>query len=628
MGLLGHLLWTLGTAWALAVVAPAADAQVFSVPLDAEAASTLHWRVDYARRAVQVEVHVGLDERAWFALGFSDYGEPAPADYCVLWRDWRGLVRLQDAHAAADGRLHLDAHQDCLGFRHTRAGNLTKFAFQRQFDTCDPDDYVIEEGTTHVVWAAGAGPLFRLDGVSVLGEGARRGMQRAQLLKNTDVHDDVPPDAWHLDVRADRVQVPAVDTTYWCHVVKVPQQLARKHHVVRYEALIQHGNEGLVHHMEVFHCEAPLGQAVPLYRGPCTAAARPDASQVCKRVLAAWAMGATPFVYPKEAGLPIGGPQFNPYVMLEVHYNNPENKSDWVDSSGIRLTLSATLRPHDGGVMELGLEYTDKMAVPPGQPHFQLTGHCIAECTEVGIPGGGITVFGSQLHTHLTGVRLVTRHVRAGRELPEMNRDNHYSTHFQEIRRLKRPVQVLPGDALVTTCTYDTRARPNVTLGGFSIQDEMCVNYIHYYPKVDLEVCKSSVSDASLQSYFRLLHELDGQDTGPHLGVSGNYRAVRWTPVRARVLSALYDEAPLAMQCNRSSGARFPGDWAAMAATRVTAPLPAAPRPCPLREHGRHGGEDEDEDGPAAAPQHADAVRMEDWGQGDDMDWGQGHGRH
>lgn len=55
----------------------------------------------------------------------------------------------------------------------------------------------------------------------------------------------------------------------------------------------------------------------------------------------------------------------------------------WVDSSGIRLTVSQTLRPHDGGVMELGLEYTDKMAIPPGQPRFDLTGYCISECTEV-----------------------------------------------------------------------------------------------------------------------------------------------------------------------------------------------------------------------------------------------------
>lgn len=35
-------------------------------------------------------------------------------------------------------------------------------------------------------------------------------------------------------------------------------------------------------------------------------------------------MGAPPFVYPKEAGLPLGGPKANKYIMLEVHYNNPE----------------------------------------------------------------------------------------------------------------------------------------------------------------------------------------------------------------------------------------------------------------------------------------------------------------
>lgn len=28
----------------------------------------------------------------------------------------------------------------------------------------------------------------------------------------------------------------------------------------------------------------------------------------------------------QEAGLPIGGKDFNPYVMLEIHYNNPEKR--------------------------------------------------------------------------------------------------------------------------------------------------------------------------------------------------------------------------------------------------------------------------------------------------------------
>ena len=35
----------------------------------------------------------------------------------------------------------------------------------------------------------------------------------------------------------------------------------------------------------------------------------------------------------------------------------------------------------------------------------------------------------------------------------------------------------------------------------------MCVNYIHYFPKVDLEVCKSSVTTKSLFDFFRFMNE-------------------------------------------------------------------------------------------------------------------------
>lgn len=129
---------------------------------------------------------------------------------------------------------------------------------------------------------------------------------------------------------------------------------------------------------------------------------------------------------------------------------------------------------------------------------------------------------------------------------------------------------------------------------------------------------------------------MDGQATGAHLGVSANYQAVEWTPVRARVLSALYDESPLAMQCNRSSGARFPGDWSAMPATRVRQPLRPPARHCSLGAASRHhrqplgGDEDdhrdgEDADKPPSPPRDISApgsALMEDWGQADDMDWG------
>lgn len=42
--------------------------------------------------------------------------------------------------------------------------------------------------------------------------------------------------------------------------------------------------------------------------------------------------------------------------------------------------------------------------------------------------------------------------------------------------------------------------------GGFGILEEMCVNYVHYYPQTRLELCKSAVDPGFLQKYFRLVN--------------------------------------------------------------------------------------------------------------------------
>lgn len=380
------------------------------------------------------------------------------------------------------------------------------------------------------------------------------------------------------DIRLSNVEIPSTDTTYYCKTQKLPPVLQqRKHHIVQFEPLINSTTDNgesymFTHHMEVFHCEAPVDVEIPLYSGDCTNL--PPAAEVCKRVISLWAMGASAFTYPPEAGLPIGGKDYNPYIRIEVHFNNPERLAGGRDSSGMRIHFVKTLRKYDAQVMELGLEYTDKMAIPPGQIGFPLSGYCIPECTEIALPARGITVFGSQLHAHLRGVRILTRHLRDGKELPELNRDDFYSHHFQEIRQLRRKPKVLPGDALVTTCYYDTQGYKNATLGGFSIQDEMCVNYIHYYPATELELCKSSVSERTLEEYFEFMGKRERQRIRFNAGRSENYKAIRWTDTRVMELFAVYTQEPLSMQCNRSDGFRFDGfEWEGAKSTPVTVQL-------------------------------------------------------
>ncbi|KAK2157256.1 hypothetical protein LSH36_194g01002 [Paralvinella palmiformis] len=336
--------------------------------------------------------------------------------------------------------------------------------------------------------------------------------------------------------------------------------------------------------MEVFHCDVPSDKKLPDFDGPNESKAEaPEGLEACRQVIGAWAMGAEPLTYPEEAGAPIGGSDYSRYVMLEIHYNNPDHKQGVIDSSGIKFYVTKNLRKYDAGTLEIGLEYTDKMALPPGLPIWNLIGYCVSECTKVSLPDDGIKVFASQLHTHLTGRKTYTRHYRNGIELPNLNRDNHYSPHYQEIRRLQKPVTVLPGDVLVHVCVDRTSNLENVTLGGFSISDEMCVNYMHYYPRTALEVCKSSVTTQSLYGFFKFMNVYNRQDTSPDIGISDNYKSIDWSPLNVQLLQTYYDTAPLSMQCNRSDGARFPGvEWEGMPVPTVELPRAPDERPCLL----------------------------------------------
>lgn len=126
-----------------------------------------------------------------------------------------------------------------------------------------------------------------------------------------------------VDITLKEVTIPTQETTYWCHIQKLGDFLKQKHHIVQFDPHI--ANKGIVHRMTVFHCETDADVQIPLYDGNCQQL--PEEAKICNRVIALWAMGATAFTYPKEAGLPIGGANYNPFIRLEVHFNNPELKT-------------------------------------------------------------------------------------------------------------------------------------------------------------------------------------------------------------------------------------------------------------------------------------------------------------
>nr|WAS27820.1 putative dopamine beta-hydroxylase-like protein [Patiria miniata] len=564
-------------------------------------AAELFWAVDFHTETVDFRLSVPLRHNhrlrkngEWFAFGLSPDGTLVNADLAVFWFPY-GKPKLTEAYTDDKGAVYKDGNTRdyiLLDWRIVPGGggddespaNL-EVEFRRKFDTCDRRDYRIESGTVD---------LFYLRGNhSTLSSGyidpskAEIANQRAQLLRSTRRAPPLPATVKTADITMHNTEAPNQVTTYWCRVQKFPD-VVENHHIIQYESVITPGNEDIVHHMEVFHCILPEGVEVPDYNGECEDEDQPPELEPCKRVIGAWAMGAPAFSYPEEAGVPIGGSGISSYVMLQVHYNNPSIREGVVDSSGIRFRYTSSLRPHDAGILEVGATYSPNLSVPPTSDGFYLTGYCTPDCTDKGIPDQGIRVFASQLHTHLSGTAVWTKHIRNGVEIQELNRDDHYSSMFQEIRLLQQDVVVLPGDTLITTCRYDTSSRPNVTLGGFGIQDEMCVNYMHYYPTMGLEVCKSTVAKTALKTFFKFVDGRAGDKpydvtlTSPS-AVAGRFRDVTWTPSVKLLWQYVINQAPLDIECLQSSGRPFHGTWKDQLPPGVKFPLPRRRRKCPTR---------------------------------------------
>lgn len=552
----------------------------YHIPLDPKGILELSWNISYDQEVIHFQLKV-RGPRAGVLFGMSDRGEMENADLIMLWTD-RDRAYFADAWSDQKGQIHLDTHQDYQLLQAQRAPNSLSLIFKRPFVTCDPKDYVIEDDTVHLVYGILEEPFQSLEAINT--SGLHTGLQWVQLLKPEVPTPAMPEDVQTMDIRAPDVLIPDNETTYWCHITELPLHFPRRH-IIMYEAIVTEGNEALVHHMEVFQCTNE-SEDLSKFNGPCDSKMKPERLNYCRHVLAAWALGAKAFYYPKEAGVAFGGSESSRFLRLEVHYHNPRKIQGRRDSSGIRLHYTATLRPHDAGIMELGLVYTPLMAIPPQETTFVLTGYCTDKCTQMGLPNSGIHIFASQLHTHLTGRKVITVLARDGQQRKVVNRDNHYSPHFQEIRMLKNVVTVYQGDVLITSCTYNTEDRTLATVGGLGIMEEMCVNYVHYYPKTELELCKSAVDDGYLQKYFHTANWFGNEEicTCPQASVPQQFASVTWNSFNRNTLKALYNFAPISVHCNKTSAIRFPGEWNLQPLPKIPFTVEEPTPRCPTRQ--------------------------------------------
>ncbi len=217
-------------------------------------------------------------------------------------------------------------------------------------------------------------------------------------------------------------------------------------------------------------------------------------------VIYAWGVGMVDSVLPENVGVELGGfaPDALRYGMLEMHYDNPDHVEGLIDHSGFRMYYTPNLRPINAGIMTIGHQFDERHFIPEGLTTVNY-GYCMKDCTEIGLPPDGVTVFGTFLHAHPIGTALIVRHVRNGVELEPIEADWAYDFDYQQMIAVDN-VHVLPGDDLILECHY-TNYRNRTTFGGIETSTEMCLAFLWVYPKPDLKTCVTTFAEDDLSQW-------------------------------------------------------------------------------------------------------------------------------
>ncbi|XP_078583126.1 DBH-like monooxygenase protein 1 [Branchiostoma floridae x Branchiostoma japonicum] len=463
--------------------------------LDAEGKYHLRWFFDEERITFEATV----ETRGYVALGFSPNGGMADSDIVIGWMA-DGRAQLEDRYAHGESQPVLDSRQDWTLHESQENGTHTTMRFSRELQTCDPFDRDIKKVTTRVIWAyhpddpdPQRGPLYHQ---------GRRGTSSLNLLDPpAPAQWDSPDDVLVFDALTQNVHVPSdSDTTYWCSTHRLPR-LARKHHIIKMKAIIQPGNERLVHHIVLWQCKYDGNESLSDIAGPRCDTVRHALRCYRARFLVAWAVGGNDLYLPEIVGLPVGDDDGD-VLLMSTHYDNPHLRDDLYDSSGIRVYYTPVLREHDGGVLQVSAPAWPSMMIPPGAERFNVLAHCSSSCLQEALPEDGVTIVASFLHTHLAGRSIRERHFRNGKELRPINSNDAYDFNYQQTTYLKPYVKLLPGDTLVLECGYETKNRQNMTYGGLGTHDEMCMDFLLYYPKIDLKHCGSENNGPGLAAFF------------------------------------------------------------------------------------------------------------------------------
>ncbi len=468
----------------------------FYATLDQDGMYQLFWNFDLDAETISFAVQVKTT--GWVGFGLSPNGQMPGSDVVIGWVDGEGMEFFHDRYAEGRFLPPIDSSQDWFLVRGEEEEGTTVLEFTRNLTTCDDKDLNIEHDTSRVVWSWHSSDPTDEDSIP---QHEFQGTTSINLLGGLNEDFTDPPSSDSFTINYNNFTIPNdTDTTYWCSAFRLPEKIREQERFI-YKAspVIPEGSTLYTHHMLIYLCMSVTD--VDVGAGSVCESASVNVNS-CRResLLGAWAVGGTDFIYPEGVAFPIGGPGNPSYVVLEIHYDNPNLDSGVIDSSGMEFFYSDTKPVHRAGIMILGHVVSPTMIIPPKVNDFVVEGLCASDCTQEFFPPEGITVFANILHTHLAGHGAVLQHFRKNEEcdvieeLPPIEANLKYDFNYQQFNLLPSEVKVLQGDILKVKCLYQTteEEESRITVGGASTRDEMCLSFIQYYPQTNMYSCLST----------------------------------------------------------------------------------------------------------------------------------------
>jgi len=419
----------------------------------------------------------------------------------------------------------LDDCQDWGLIGGEQSGGYTILEIVRKLTSDDIQDRPFHDGVVRIVWALGATDEFvqhtkrRPMGVVFYGEAPI--MDLDFLILGDD-------GAGIYNFTQNNFALPAQKTIYKTIGIDL-SSFIEDVHIIGIKYIIDEDTIANVHHF-VLSGQYPDGSGEHVWQ---------------------WAPGIAHLILPDNVGFRVGP---GGYISLELqtHYDNPELRADLVDSSGLSIYYTSTLRLHDAGVMILGdptIAEKTKIAAGIGFQEFEYT--CLSECT-MAFPYE-INVFSSFLHMHANGAQMWTTHFRDDQLLRVANRVDFFDEAFQQQTRVDYVIQ--QGDRLNTHCVYRRNPGADVPFS-YGSEAEMCMDFVGYWPKIaDNAICGKSWVQPQVYcmgDHYNNTWILDPPFVPPHIVFGSDQEVDHVCPVNTYIQSWM---APTAMTAGGSTGA-------------------------------------------------------------------------